>query len=196
MTDEGRESWRVFCAVGLPENVRAAAAANSSRLREAFPRVRASWERPEKMHLTLKFLGEVEPARVEELSRAAERAAGAVAPFELTVGGPGAFPPHGPPRVLWLGVEDEGGGLARLHQFLEDECAAAGFPREARTFRPHLTLARLREPRDARPLADAHRAATFSPKNFAAGEILVIRSELGPAGSRYTTLSKHQLSNL
>jgi 2'-5' RNA ligase len=195
MTTDGakRETWRMFCAVALPEEVRASAAAHSSRLREQFPHVRASWERPEKMHLTLKFLGEVERARVAELSDAAARAADASAPFELSVGGTGAFPPHGPPRVLWLGVEDADGRLARLQRRLEDDCAAAGFPRETRPFSPHLTLARLREPRDARPLANAHRGSVFTPQTFHVSDLLVIRSELGPAGSRYTTVSQHQL---
>lgn len=191
MEDERREGWRVFCAVALPEEARAAAAAHAARLREAFPRVRASWERPEKMHLTLKFLGDVERGRVGELSRAASRAVSSVGAFELTLAGPGAFPPHGPPRVLWLGIEDVRGRLAHLHQRLEDECAAAGFPREPRPFRPHLTLARLREPRDARGLAAAHKQTPFAPHTFTVSEILVIRSELGPGGSRHTTVSRH-----
>lgn len=194
MKDVKGESWRVFCALELPGPVRAAAAAHAARLREAFPRVRASWERPEKMHLTLKFVGEVERERVAGLSRAAGQAAAVVEPSELSIGGPGTFPPHGPPRVLWLGVEGAAGLLETLHARLEAECAAAGFPREPKPFRPHLTLARVREPRDARELAEAHRATPFGPQTFAVGELLVIRSELGPSGSRYTTVTRHQLS--
>jgi RNA 2',3'-cyclic 3'-phosphodiesterase len=193
MSDGKRESWRLFCALALPEEVRTAAATHAARMREAFPRVRASWERPEKMHLTLKFVGEVERARAAELSTAAARSAGTTASFVLSVGGTGTFPPHGPPRVLWLGVEDASGGLALLHRRLEDECVAAGFPREARPFNPHLTLARVRAPRDARDLAAAHRETHFAPQTFTISELLVIRSELGPGGSRYTTVSQHQL---
>jgi 2'-5' RNA ligase len=196
MTDGKRESWRLFCAVALPEDVRAAAAAHGARLREAFPRVRTSWERPEKMHLTLKFVGEVERERAVELSGAAARAAGTATSFDLSVGGTGTFPPHGQPRVLWLGVEDTGGGLALLQRQLEDACAAAGFPREARPFSPHLTLARVREPRDARELAASHRETNFAARTFNVDEILVIRSELGPGGSRYTTISRHQLQKV
>jgi 2'-5' RNA ligase len=132
MPDEGRKPLRVFCAVELPDELRARVAERARRLRAEFPEVRASWERPEKLHITLKFLGDVEPARVEALSGAAERAVVNLEPFELTVGGPGSFPPHGPPRVLWLAIVDASGGLAFMQRALEAECAAAGFPRERR----------------------------------------------------------------
>lgn len=184
----------MFCAVELPERLREQVAGRAERLRRSFPRVRASWVRPESLHLTLKFVGEVGPARVEDLSDAAGRAAAGGGAFELTVEGAGTFPPHGPPRVLWLGVRDASGGLARLQSRLEGECAAAGFAREPRAFSPHLTLARVREPRDARDLAAAHRETPFDPQTFAVNELIVMRSELRPGGSHYTPVSRHQLS--
>jgi RNA 2',3'-cyclic 3'-phosphodiesterase len=190
---EGVAPRRVFCAVGLPAAVRELVAGRSARLREEFPRVRASWVRAESLHLTLKFVGEVEPRRVEELSAAAARAADGAGAFELTLAGAGTFPPHGPPRVLWLGVADASGGLSRLQRRLEDECAAAGFEREARPFSPHLTLARPRDPRAARDLAAAHREAPFEPQTFTVGELVVMESQLGPGGSRYTPVSRHGL---
>ena len=185
------KGWRVFCAVDLSEEVRARAAGHAAELRRAFPEARASWERPEKLHVTLKFLGEVEPARVADLSQAAGRAASVVSPFELAIGGAGAFPPRGAPRVLWLGVADASGGLARLHGRLEDECAAEGFARERRPFSPHLTIARLRDPRTSGPLAAAHAAAGFADVAFNVSELRVVRSLLEPAGSRYVTVSTH-----
>ncbi|HEX8500974.1 MAG TPA: RNA 2',3'-cyclic phosphodiesterase [Pyrinomonadaceae bacterium] len=185
------ESLRVFCAVELPREVREAAAAHASRLRRDFPDARASWARPESLHVTLKFLGEVEPSRVADLSRAAGAAVGGSKPFRLSIEEAGAFPPRGAARVLWLGVSDASGGLARLQRRLEEECAAAGFPREPRAFKPHLTLARLRAPKGAHELSEAHRRSTFGPHDFQVSELLVIRSELGPGGSRYTPLSHH-----
>ncbi|HYO63468.1 MAG TPA: RNA 2',3'-cyclic phosphodiesterase, partial [Pyrinomonadaceae bacterium] len=156
--------------------------------------VRASWERPEKFHLTLKFLGETEPRRVEDLGRAAGRAASGVESFTLALAGTGAFPPRGAARVLWLGVQDAAGGLAELQRRLEAECAREGFPREPRSFHPHLTLARLRDPRDAEALTEAHLAAQFAPATFVISELLLVRSELSSGGSRYTTLSRHALA--
>src|SRR5688572_26405387 len=107
-------SWRLFCAVDLPGEIKALAAEQQESLRAAAPQVRASWEQPGKLHLTLKFLGEIELPRVEPLTLAAGRAAEGLRPFELTVVGTGSFPPRGVPRVLWLGLEDSSGLLARL----------------------------------------------------------------------------------
>ena len=191
MTTEGQTHWRVFCAIELPEALKSRVGEHARRLREAFPHVRASWERPEKIHITLKFLGDVEVSRIEELSRAAGRAAAHIEPFDLTIAGPGTFPPHGPPRVLWLGIDDASAQLSNLHRSLEDECAAAGFQRDLRPFKPHLTVARIRTPHGARELAAAHREAQFEPQTFTASELVVMRSELGPGGARHTRVASH-----
>jgi 2'-5' RNA ligase len=191
MTTDARTHWRVFCAIDLPEALKSRVAAHAARLREAFPQARASWERPEKLHLTLKFFGEVKVARVEAITKATGRATAATEPFGLAIAEAGAFPPHGLPRVLWLGVVDTDGGLARLQKFLEEECAATGFPREKRDFKPHLTVGRLRSTEGARQLAAAHREAHFEPQTFMVSELVLMRSELGPGGSRYTSLSRH-----
>jgi 2'-5' RNA ligase len=193
VTDEASNPLRLFCAVELPDEVRSRAAERVRRLRSEFPEVRASWEKPEKLHVTLKFLGGVEHARVESLSDAAARSVSNIEPFELTIKGPGSFPPRGQPRVLWLGIVDASGGLARMHRALEAECAAAGFARDSRAFRPHLTLARVRSPQGAGELAAAHRETPFEPQRFRVSELVVMRSELGPGGSRYTPLSRHAL---
>lgn len=194
MPDRGQTLWRVFCAVEMPDDVKSRVAAHVERLRTRFPHVRASWEKPEKLHVTLKFLGEIEPSRVEDLSGAASRAAAGAEPFALTLNEAGAFPPHGQPRVLWLGVEDASGRLSALQRSLEDACAVAGFAREPRPFKPHITLARLRSPQGARELAAAHREAQFEPQTFSISELIVMRSELGPGGSRYAPVTRHQLS--
>ncbi len=192
MTHELQTSWRIFCAINLPNEIKFGAAEHQRHLRVVAPQVRASWERPEKLHLTLKFLGEIELPRVEALTRAAGRAAEGVGEFELTVAGTGSFPPRGAPRVLWLGVEDPSGGLARLHARLEDECAHEGFPREQKAFRPHLTLARLRSREGAERLGALHREAQFESQSFTVSELVVVRSELLPGGARHTPISRHQ----
>jgi 2'-5' RNA ligase len=189
----GGQRWRVFCGLDLPAGVRERVAERITLLRESCPNAPAAWVRRENLHLTLKFVGEVEPARAEELSAASARAATGAGPFALTISAAGAFPRRGAPRVLWLGVEDESGGLASLHRRLEDECEAAGFARDDRPFSPHLTLARAREQASARRLADLHRQTPFEPQTFQVAELLVIRSELSPGGSRYTALSRHLL---
>ena len=185
------ERWRVFCAVALPEEVRDRAATHIQTLREAAPKARASWPRVESLHITLKFLGELEAARVNSLSQAARRAAKDFQNFELAIEGAGAFPPRGMPRVLWLGVKDDSGKLTMLQQRLEEECAAAGFARETRPFHPHLTIARLRAPANSQNLAALHQEIGFERAAFNVSELLVMRSELGPGGSRFTEISQH-----
>lgn len=192
-----KRTMRIFCAVDLPDDVRARVAAHIARLREAATAspLKISWERAEKLHLTLKFLGELEPARVEALTRAATRTVEGLGKFALTLADAGTFPASGNPRVLWLGLRDETNRLDALYQRLEEECARENFPREARAFHPHITVARIRIPNTApaRHIAKLHRETGFEPASFNVNELIVMQSQLGPGGSRYTPLSKHEL---
>jgi RNA 2',3'-cyclic 3'-phosphodiesterase len=191
-----KQSMRIFCAVELPEDVRARVATHVARLREmSQPSLKISWERPEKLHLTLKFLGEIEAERVEALTRAANRAAaGAGGKFELTLREAGVFPPRGNARVLWLGLHDDTNRLAGLQSRLEAECERENFPREPRAFRPHITIARIRTPNAAaRHVAKLHRETEFAPATFDVCEFVVMHSQIGAGGSRYTPLSHHAL---
>ncbi|MBA3806468.1 MAG: RNA 2',3'-cyclic phosphodiesterase [Acidobacteria bacterium] len=185
---------RVFCAVELPTEIRRRVGDHIADLRSRMPRARASWDHSEKLHLTLKFLGEIEQERAAFLRDAAARAARTVSPFNIIIEGAGTFPPRGLPRVLWLGVRDASGFLAQLQLNLENECEGVGFPREARPFHPHLTIARLHsKPEGARSLAALHQESGFAPAEVSVNHLIVIRSRLGPGGSIYTELSRHGL---
>jgi RNA 2',3'-cyclic 3'-phosphodiesterase len=185
----------MFVAINLPEPVKSALARYIDQLRSQSPSVKASWDRPEKAHITLKFLGGIEKELVSRLSTAAEQATNSHTPFTLAVEGTGVFPAHGHPRVLWLGIIDRSGSLERLHDRLDEECAAMGFPRDDRAFHPHLTIARIRVPPQARKLAWEHQENSFPTHPFKVSSIAVVRSELGPGGSRYTTISEHSLTS-
>jgi 2'-5' RNA ligase len=188
------QAWRMFCAVDLPEHVRSSLSAHRKQIQQAAPVAQASWSRTDNVHLTLKFLGDLSQASVQNLSEAAAQAVAGLEPFTVRLEQTGVFPSHGSPRVLWIGVNDREGKLAELHAHLEDEAARSGFQKEARQFHPHITVARLREPQDARMLASAHKAMEFEPVEFAVSELLVIRSELSSAGSKYSTISRHPLA--
>ena len=192
-TDPRPSSWRVFCAIEIAAHVCERIVDHLNQLKHSFPDISASWNRDGKFHLTLKFIGEISQARVERLSLAADRAASNFSPFNLVVDGAGAFPKKGTPKVLWLGIVDSSGKLAELQTGLEEECAQAGFAKEERPFHPHLTLARLRRPHGARALAFAHKQAGFAAVQFPVPELLVIRSELSSAGSKYSVISSHPL---
>jgi 2'-5' RNA ligase len=187
-------SWRLFIAIELPAILRRRVQDHIDQLRKAVPEARASWTPEEKLHLTLKFLGDTPVTKVDDLAQAVARAATRVSPFEVMIGACGAFPTRGQPRVLWIGIEDPTDALTKLHHALEDECANAGFPPEARRFHPHLTIARLRQPHDARRLAKVHKETGFDPVKVNVRDACLIRSELRSEGSRYTVISRHEFS--
>ena len=184
-----QNEWRVFCAVELPEAVRARLEDHVLRLRKEVPDAAASWSRVENIHLTLKFFGNVEVEQVPKITEAAERVVKQLSAFQISIGETGVFPRASRPQVLWVGVSDPSGQLAALQEGLENECAVDGFPKENRAYRPHLTIARLRRPEGARQLAEAHLRMRFEPVDVRVEEIVVFRSELSPKGSKYTVIS-------
>jgi 2'-5' RNA ligase len=185
--------WRLFCAVELPDDVRARLQEHIARLRKEFPDAAASWSRVENIHLTLKFFGNVAVDRIPQISAAATRTTEQFSKFEIEVGKTGVFPRPSRPQVLWIGVSDPSGQLSKLQQQFESECAAAGFEKEERAYRPHLTIARLRKPETR--LANTHLQMTFDPIAVKVNELILFRSELSSKGSRYTALSHHHLPN-
>jgi 2'-5' RNA ligase len=186
-------TWRVFCAIELPESIRALVLRHINCLKELVPDAKPSWSRDANLHLTLKFLGEIPQTSVSTFSEAASRAVAGLTPFTIRLEQTGVFPKHGSPRVLWIGINDVNGKLAELHAHLENEAAQAGFEKDSRPFQPHLTVARLRQSQHARLLADAHKRTEFEPAEIAVSELLVIRSELSSEGSKYTVISQHEL---
>ncbi len=187
--------WRVFCAVELPVAVCAQVLRQIAELKQAVPDARASWAHVTNLHLTIKFLGNILTNSVAKLSQAAAKAVTTIDPFSIQLETTGVFPERGPARVLWIGINDHASKLRELHQNLEDEAARLGFQKESRRFSPHLTIARLRNPQEARTLADVHKQMKFGPVEVEVSELLVIRSELSSAGSKYTVISRHQLGN-
>lgn len=179
---------RLFLALELPDPLRDALAALQGRLREAEPGWR--WVRPQGLHLTLRFLGEVEPARLPDLAARWERAAASGTPTAVEAAGLGTFPPRGRPRVLWIGLRDLGGGrLAALAASLEQEARSAGFPAEDRPFAPHLTLARAAaQGRPRRPEVEVPSLGTFRARH-----LTLFRSVPGRGGAVHTALARYPL---
>ena len=184
-------TWRVFCAVELPADVRARLQEHIARLRKEVPDASASWSRVENIHLTLKFFGNVALDHIPKISAAATRTTEQFSKFQIEVGNSGVFPRPSRAQVLWIGVSDPSDKLTALQKRFEDECAAEGFPKEDRAYRPHLTIARLRKPE--RQLADTHLQMAFEPIAVPVHEFILFRSELSSKGSKYTAISRHQL---
>ncbi|MGD2151714.1 MAG: RNA 2',3'-cyclic phosphodiesterase [Gemmatimonadales bacterium] len=166
-------------------------AAEQKRLADAAAGLRDAgfpirWAPPENVHLTLKFLGEVSEERVREVCGAVDGTAAGVPPFEMGVGGFGAFPSLRRPQVVWVGVEREP-TLESLQAALEEALAGLGFAREERAFRPHLTLGRARKrvsPNEFRGLADLLQSIEYRDV-FQIRSLDVMRSRLMPTGAIY-----------
>jgi len=165
---------RLFIAVALPDGVRGELAGLAQPLRGV------AWTRPSQLHLTLRFLGDVPADRIERADGLL--AAIRVEPFVLPVEGVGAFPPKGPPRVIWVGVGAGHPHLFQLRQRLDDAVLAAGIDFDVRSFQPHVTIARCGD--GAAPAVPdwlrRHRAFTAPPFRVKAFDLYCSRvSHLG-----------------
>ncbi len=176
---------RIFISVDISEDAKKLAGEHISKLKELGIEVRVGWIKPEKMHLTLRFLGDIDDKRLAKVNNTVARVANLTSSFQLTLKHTGVFPNKRRPKVLWLGIQDDEGGLQNVFNELNKGLEAAGFQREDRKFKPHLTIARLREPNRSKALADRHLTLDFAPVEFEVSAITVYESRLGPDGSRY-----------
>jgi 2'-5' RNA ligase len=175
---------RTFVAIDLPETLRAALAQAQQTFRSFCDDAR--WTRPEGIHLTLKFLGEISDAQNKRVVEALEQ----VGPFErfsVEVKGFGFFPQPHRPRVFWAGVLAPS-TLSELAARVEGHLEKIGFEREQRAFSPHLTLARFQVPRPQPMLVAAAAQATASLGKFEASEFFLYESKLSPQGAQYRKL--------
>lgn len=180
---------RLFVAVNLPPDIRERLAAEQDRLRRAQADV--SWVRAENIHVTLKFLGETEEKRLDRIRPALFEVARGSAPFRIRVSGLGSFGGR-IPRVVWVGVPEGAEPLSRLAKDVEAATARLGFPKEKRGFTAHITLGRVRSPRNAEALLAALAEAETGP--FGTVEVRqfeLMQSELRPTGSVYTALDRY-----
>ncbi len=182
---------RVFLALDLGSEVRGKLAELGRELR---PLARcARWVRPEAMHLTLRFFGEVPSEGVESLAARLGEALAGLPAFTLELRGCRVFPDRGDPRVLWVGVPEPPPALFELQSRAEAVARAVGFAPERRRFEPHLTVARFRGPEKG---IDSVLSSCLG-RDFgrtAVGEAVLFESRLSPAGSTYRKLRVYPLS--
>jgi len=186
MSDE--KAIRAFLAIDPPEEILGEIGRIQGRLQRLI-RGELRWVRPEAIHLTLKFFGDIPESAVADIAAVVEPAAAGAAPFSLAIGGAGVFPDQRRPRVLWLGMNGDVPRLLLFQQGLEAELGRIGFPAEERPFRPHLTLARIKSARSLTGLERAlEKGEGYAAGEFTASGIGLIRSELTPRGAVYTRL--------
>jgi 2'-5' RNA ligase len=195
---------RIFVGIDLDPEVRARISRFLEGVQGFAPEAR--WVRPESLHITLKFIGEQPPERVEAITERLRRVGGSA--FEIHVAGYGFFPTAKAPRVFWIGIHG-GPQLAELAGSIDMATAELGIPREDRPFSPHLTLARGvgRSGSPKRRKGDSpnatfavleKRLAAMGELDFGkltADEFILYQSQLSPKGSKYTKLQRFALNH-
>ena len=180
----------MFIAVDLSDEARTECASHIESIRGRFPKDRIGWEQPAKLHITIKFLGGVEPDRVTQLEDGLTQAASGLTLSVLQLGGPGVFPNKNRPRVLWIGAKDPMLFARSSLTAVEKVCRTIGFDEDDRTFTPHITIGRVRDPGNARDAVVAHLEAQIKPIEFEASSLVLYESKLHSTGSVYSVVSR------
>ena len=156
---------------------------------------RVSWVKPETIHITLKFLGDIPVNLINPLLCSLQKAADGVEAFSLKIEGLGVFPNLRKPRVVWIGISEGGEPLQKLQTRVEQELARIGIPREKKKFSAHLTLGRIRTLGDARNLHDLLSSVPSPVAGLSVVKnIRLMKSELHPSGAVHTELGRISLA--
>lgn len=188
----GEEVLRAFVALEITDEIRAALGRLEKDLKKGEARV--GWVAPERIHLTLAFLGDIFAAQLAGLAAALDAAAAGCPPFAFEVAGTGAFGPPASPRVVWAGVEEPTGALARIQALVAGAVTELGFRLEERPFHPHLTLGRVRGRAGAADLTS--RLESFRSLRCGRVEVrrvLLMQSVLSSQGAEYRVRHSSEL---
>ena len=184
---------RTFIAIELPEKIIYTISKVQEEIKSYGLKLR--WVRPKNIHLTLKFLGDIQEADTEKVARAISESVAGHHAISLAVKGIGVFPGIKKPRVLWLGISRQLDLLTALQQTLDDKLEAMGFPKEKRAFKGHLTLGRIKSKIDPKTLHEVLKKITpFESEDFFADRIVLYKSDLKPGGAVYTKLIETSLT--
>jgi 2'-5' RNA ligase len=178
---------RAFIAIELPETIKSSIETIQARLKSLELPLR--WVRVENIHLTMKFLGEIEEIEIGSIESALQDSVKMQAPLMLSAKGVGVFPGIRRPRILWVGIHDHETGLAGLQKSIEKQLHRIGYSKEGRPFKGHLTIGRAKGYVDERKLKEALDSfLAFESSPFTVTEFFMFRSVLKPGGPEYTKL--------
>ena len=183
---------RSFLAIELPKLILRKIEEVQRDLRSTRADVR--WVNPEKIHLTLKFFGNIEESRIDPIFNSIEEPTRNTLPFSIKVSGVGAFPHLKNPRVIWMGLVDGREVLILFQKQIETQLEKIGFQPEDRPFHPHLTLGRMKSSRGKEEMVERmekHREEEFG--DFQVERVILFKSDLKPSGPVYTLLREMKL---
>lgn len=186
------ETIRTFIALELTSEVQESLGWIQDELRKADADVK--WVNPQGIHLTLKFLGDVSRQLLEEIKKVIEELAKKHQGFELNISRVGAFPKIEYPRVIWVGMEAGSEQAVKLAEDLEQRLIHFGFAKEKRPFKAHLTLGRVRSPRNRNQLKTLLQSVSVSQTTMLSEKITLFKSTLTPKGAIYEPLHQAKLS--
>jgi RNA 2',3'-cyclic 3'-phosphodiesterase len=186
MSDE--KSIRAFLAIDPPQEIFNEIIKIQERLRKTL-QGDIRWVKPEGIHLTLKFFGYIYDSDIANISDVVKNSVANMKALLLNVRSIGAFPSVNRPRVLWLGIDGDTDALINLQVKIDAGLESYGFKKEDRPFRPHLTLARIKEPKGLVGLAETvKKNEDYIAGSFTAGGLTLFKSDLKPTGAIYTKL--------
>lgn len=191
------EKIRTFIAIELNESIKDGLTEVQEQLKGEAPQGSVRWVKPEGIHLTLKFLGDVPADQIGEITGALQKSCQRFAPFSVSCSGLGCFPDLRHPRVVWVGIQEETGTLAQLQKAIEENVAPLGYPTEKRKFSPHLTIGRVQrrvssgELRRLGELVGASEIGILGQMEVRS--VNLMRSDLRPSGAVYTRLAEVKL---
>lgn len=183
---------RCFIAIELSDKVTSLLCEIEERLKKSKANIK--WVKPENIHLTLKFLGNIKEENADEISQKMKKACKKYKPFTIEVTGIGIFPNLRAPRVIWAGIL-ENNTLQQIQESIDLEMMSLGFEREKRKFKPHLTLGRFRSGTGKEGILEeikTHEKNSFGTVH--AQSISLMKSELHPEGARHTKISEVTLN--
>ena len=192
MPMENQRVIRTFVAVLLDEELRSRIFEVQQRLQKLAPDIK--WVAPDNFHVTLKFLGNVRRDRIARIQSAMDEVVEQIPAFDLSISGLGVFPTPRRPRVVWVGIEEGREQLVALAKAVEHRLVKAGFEKEEKPFRSHITIGRVRESKPVPGLIEGFDEIDTSGLGVQrVSSIAVMESVLQRGGSEYTPLSVHKL---
>lgn len=188
------EKIRSFIAIELDEEIKQTLASLIEKLKASGADVK--WVKPENIHLTLKFLGHISKEKIDGIKRILDNAKDIFKPFRIILSDLGAFPKPSYPRVIWVGIKDGENNSKKIYDFMEKGLEKIGFQKEERPFSPHLTIGRVKSPKNRESLkSNIENLKNSLTKSLDVGHITLFQSTLTPGGPIYTPLYKAKLGN-
>ena len=187
------DSSRVFIAIDLDKITKEKLNKAQNILRDCSLNIK--WVSQDQFHITLKFLGDITVDKIEEVKKALEDVQSKISPFNITINGLGAFPNKEYPKIIWAGLSENSEKVTSLHQIIEEKLTNLGFEEERHSYKPHITLGRIRDQeKNYELISDKIREFPFRISHQQiVNKITVLKSELTSQGPIYSTIAEFKL---